>query len=564
MFNNNTTNKTPVIAIGLDSGDGVLIEKWINEGHLQNFRKLQQEGTYGRLHHTVNYCGMPESVTSTGILWSAFITGCGANKTGYWDIIKYDPQRYDIYDPITSSDSYHNYPPFYALGEQSKVAVFDQPYTHLCDRVNGVQILGWGGHFPYTESASHPPQLLSQITQKYGKNPVLYNDSGMWWDKKYINWQKQALKESIASRTAICKDLLHRESWDLFLINFPEAHTVGHDLYAFSDPEHPLYDYLTGGKNDVDPVLEVYKQIDRAIGEILSEVGDRAYILCFSPHGIGLNFSDMLSQTFLPEILYRYNFPGKVAIAPGKLGVAPPPMITKPVRNSWAGNVWVNLYEPNPMKKFIKTWTHKSFLKSNQYGLRSPYSQEAIEKPMAWMPSMWFQPLWPKMKAFALPAFADGSIRINLKGRERDGIVTNSEYETICDELTQILYRLQDARTGKPVVKKVVRTRRYATEDDPKLPSSDLIVLWQEQMTDVIDSPDFGRIGPVIYFRAGSHWERGFFTIKGPGITPGSHLPQGDIVDLPATILRLMGLPIPEYFDGKPLVNNLALHEINA
>ncbi|WGV27787.1 alkaline phosphatase family protein [Halotia branconii] len=548
----------PVIVIGLDAADSMLLEKWMNAGHLQTFSQLRKQGIYGHLKTKVNYCGVPEELSSTEVLWPTFITGMQANKTGNWDMVKYNPGSYEIYCELDDSGyNYEQYPPFYALGENYKVAVFDQPYAKLSNRVNGIQVLGWGGTYPYTPSASDPPEVFADITKQYGQNPILFNDYGVWWDNAYINWEKPALKQSIEGHSAICRDLLRRESWDLFITNFNEPHTAGHDLYAFSDPEHPLYPHLSG-RNDSDPVLETYKDIDRAIGEILSEAPEDAYVLCFSPHGMGLNFSDMLSQTFLPEILYRYSFPGKVAIAPGKLGETPPPIITKPVRNSWPGNVWVTLHEPNPIKKLFKTWTHKKFLQSSQYGLRSPYSTEAEATAMGWMPAMWFQPIWPQMKAFALPAFADGHIRINLKGRERDGIVTADEYETVCQELSQILYRLTDARTGKSLVKKVVRTRRSASENDPQLPDSDLIILWNEQMTDVVDSPDFGRIGPVPYFRAGSHWDRGFFMAKGPGINPGTDLLQGDIIDLPPTILKLMGAPIPEYLEGKPLITNSA------
>jgi hypothetical protein len=74
-------------------------------------------------------------------------------------------------------------------------------------------------------------------------------------------------------------------------------------------------------------------------------------------------------------------------------------------------------------------------------------------------------------------------------------------------------------------------------------------------MTDIVDSPDIGRIGPIPYFRAGSRWERGFFMVKGLGITPGSELPTSEVIDLPPTILQLMNAPIPEYFEGKALLN---------
>ncbi|WP_341531528.1 alkaline phosphatase family protein (plasmid) [Nostoc sp. UHCC 0302] len=549
--------KKPVIAIGLDAADPVLIKKWISQGYLKNIGKLQQQGTYSNLKNTVKYCGNPTEFSVTEPLWATFSTGCKPNTTGYWESFNYHPEKYDIAcDLALSGYDYKEYPPFYALGDSYKVAVFDLPVTRLSEQVNGVQILGWGGHYPYTPSYSKPPELLPQIIHQYGKNPILFNDNGIWWDKAYIKWLKQALKQSTANRAAICCDLLRQQPWDLFLAVFGESHTAGHDIYNYSQSDHPLYPYLSKNATASDPLLEAYENIDQAIGKILTEVPEDAYVLCFSLHGMGPGYSDMLSAAFLPEILYRFNFPTKVAIAPGKLGLTPPPIVTNPIRNSWPGEVWSKNYEPNPIKHLLKPWTPSQFLHSSQNGLASPYPLMEQSVPMGWMPARWYQPLWPQMKAFALPSFTNGHIRINLQGREAEGFVKASEYQALCDELTQVLYRLKDARTGELMVKQVVRTRQSAHDNDPKLPESDVIVVWHERMTDVIDSPDFGRIGPLTYFRAGSHWNRGFVIVKGPDIVPGLNLPESEAVDLPATILQLMGAPIPDYFEGKPLLRN--------
>ncbi len=547
--------KKPVIAIGLDAADPVLLEKWISQGYLKNIGKLRQQSAYSSIKNTVNYCGIPENFIVTESLWATFSTGCKSDKTGYWNIVKYHPESYEITSDITLDGyDHHEYPPFYALGNQYKVAVFDLPYTRISEEVNGIQILGWGGHYPYTPSYSHPPELFTEVIREYGKNPILLNDNGVWWDKAYVKWLRQALKQSITNRAAICCDLLQREPWNFFLAVFGEPHTAGHDIYNYSQSDHPLYPYLSKNGNEPDPLLETYEEIDQAIGKILAEVPNDTYVLCFSHHGMGPNYSDLPSTTFLPEILYRFSFPGKVALAPGQLGTTPPPMITNPIRNSWLGEMWISNYEPNPIKRFLRPWIPSQFLHSEQNGLASPYALMEQSVPMGWMPARWYQPLWSQMKAFALPSFADGHIRINLKGREQHGIVSTDEYESVCDELTQILYRLKDGRTGEPIVKKVIRTRQSATENDPKLPDSDLVVLWHERMIDVLDSPDIGRIGPITYFRAGSHWNRGFLMAKGPDITPGSILPDGEAVDLPATILELMGAPIPEYFEGTSLL----------
>ena len=56
------------------------------------------------------------------------------------------------------------------------------------------------------------------------------------------------------------------------------------------------------------------------------------------------------------------------------------------------------------------------------------------------------------MPAFALPSFYDGRIRINLRGRERHGIVDPSRYEETCRDLETLLRECRDPRTGEPVV----------------------------------------------------------------------------------------------------------------
>ncbi|NEO02632.1 MAG: nucleotide pyrophosphatase, partial [Moorea sp. SIO3I7] len=49
------------------------------------------------------------------------------------------------------------------------------------------------------------------------------------------------------------------------------------------------------------------------------------------------------------------------------------------------------------------------------------------------------------------------------------------------------------------------------------------------------------------------HRSDGFLVIQGQDIEPGSSLPAGHSLDLAPTILNLMGAPIPDYFQGKPL-----------
>ena len=553
--------KEPIVAIGLDAADPKLIEQWMQQGHLPNISQISESGVYSRLHNSVNYQNGSAEFSSTEPLWVMMATGCLPDKTGFWDTISYDADSYKVgCDAVYGGYDYQEYKPFYALNDSYKVAAFDVPVTRVCPGVNGVQITGWGGHHPFYPSESNPPQLLPQIVEQHGENPVYRKDNGIWWDKNYFDWVTSSVEKSVATRGKICADLLKQDDWDLFIAGFGETHTLGHDLYNLSQPDHPLYQHTNKMDSLGDPMLQGYQQVDRAIGEIVQAAPDNANILLFAVHGMGANHTDLLSMMLLPEVMYRINYPGKTALGKGNVSQAAPPIITKNIRGGWSAEVWRQVYEANPVKKFWETWTHKKFLRGSKNGLLSPYPLLDDNIELGWMPAVWYSPLWSQMKAFALPAYADGHIRLNLRGRDGHGVVAPEDYDAVCNEIIDVVSRLRDGRSGKLLVKEVIRTRKSPLDNDPKLPDPDLVVIWHPIATDLIDSPDIGRIGPITYNRPGGHREHGFLMATGPGIPSQSALQSGRAVDVGATILDLMGAEIPDYFDGKSLfLNSLSL-----
>lgn len=549
------SSKEPVVAIGLDAADPKLMEQWMSQGHLPNISQISQQGIYSRLHNSVNYQSGSAEFSSTEPLWVMMTTGCLPDKTGFWDTVTYEPETYQVgCDAVYGGYDYQEYKPFYALGSEYRVAAFDVPVTRVCPEVAGIQITGWGGHHPFYPSESQPVDLLPKVIEQYGENPVYRQDNGIWWDKKYFKWVTESVEKSVAARAKICCDILKDGPWDLFMAGFGETHTLGHDLYNLSQPDHPLYKYTNRIASLGDPMLQGYQQVDQAIGKIVAAAPDNAHVLLFAVHGMGANHTDLLSMMMLPEVLYRINFPGKAALGYGDIKQPAPPVITNNIRGGWSAEVWRQVYEANPIKKFWETWTHKKFLHGSKNGLLSPHPLLEQNVELGWMPAVWYSPLWSTMKAFALPAYADGHIRINLQGRDRQGIVKPQEYDAVCQEITDILYRLRDGRSGELLVKKVIRTRKSPLDTEPKLPDPDLVVIWQTIATDLIDSPDIGRIGPITYNRPGGHREHGFLMAKGPRISPENSFADGRAVDVGATILDLMGADIPDYFDGKSLM----------
>src|SRR5208337_3939421 len=101
---------------------------------------------------------------------------------------------------------------------------------------------------------------------------------------------------------------------------------------------------------------------------------------------------------------------------------------------------------------------------------------------------------------------------------------------------------------------------RSAPDEGQGIPhGADLVVQWSSTLSNQIDSPRFGRLGPVPYHRTGAHSSDGFLCASGPGIPVAQTRAPGSLLDIAPTILTLMGAPCPRELPGKSLVAVRAL-----
>jgi len=532
--------KRPVLAIGLDAAEPSLVERWMTEGHLPALARLRALGAYGRLQNFQSF------VAETP--WTTFLTGCRPEQTGFWSQTRFREDSYGI-DPVGVYD-FEKYPPFYALGDQYRVAVFDLPQTTLSDQVNGLQVLAWGAHSPMTPSLSRPPGLLAEVIRRHGPHPALRRDFATIWSRRSLAALERALHVGIERRTAICLDLLRQEPWDLFLTAFGETHAAGHYFWHADHADHPLH--RPGAPASM---RGVYQAVDRAVGALVAARPD-ASVVVFSTHGMETGSMDLPSTVILPELLYRWSLPGRYGLARGDPRKPPPPPVVGPAWRSWVPELWRTKHDPNPVRRFLRRQIPLRLVArvSRFIGRASVPVCPLLFGPLGHQPPIWYRPAWPRMRAFALPSYSEGFVRINVLGREAHGLVAASDYEAVCDELTRALHDLADARSGAPIVKDVVRTRRNALEQRGSLPDPDLIVLWRPGAVDVVDSPSLGRIGPVPFPRTGTHRGTGFLLATGPGIAAGTEIPAAHALDVAPTILSLMAATPAAYMEGRPLL----------
>ena len=545
-----TAARPSVVAIGIDAADPDLVDRWMAEGALPNLRRLRERGAFARL---ANF-----DFPKAEITWTTFLTGCSPERTGFWSQYRFDPASYGIASDKHRSYDFEEIPPFYAAGPGFRVAALDIPQTRLSPRVDGVQVLGWGAHSSYSPSHSEPAGLLAELTERHGPHPALNKDHGDTRDVAALERLARDLETGIARRAAIAIDLLSRERWSLLLTAFCETHAAGHIFWHLGRSSHPLHAAIAATARDA--LKSVYMATDRALGEIVARAPADATVVVFSLNGMGPSAVEFPSLVFLPEALFRLSFPGRAALARGRPGTP----VGAPILDGLApqDSLWRLVEDGSRARRFLRRALPARLFKPWRFpsaDLFGTFDLAAMNAPFASCPAHWYRKSWPRMRAFALPSYSEGLVRVNLAGREAGGVVPPAEFDAVAREVEALVLGLRDTRTGRPIAKEVRRARTRPDDRDPRRPDADLVVLWNDEpATDTIEGAAIGRIGPVPYFRTGGHHPEGFVCAAGPGIGAGSALAGVHAIDLAPTLLALMGAPVPEVLEGKRLFERVA------
>jgi len=154
-------------------------------------------------------------------------------------------------------------------------------------------------------------------------------------------------------------------------------------------------------------------------------------------------------------------------------------------------------------------------------------------------------------------AWGDGGyyarIFLNVQGREPEGIVPPSEYESLCAELSHGLREIPDDR-DQPLHTDVWMPRELYRNVKGVPP--DLIVIFGDLTWRAVGTMGYESLylyendtGPD----EANHAQYGFFNWTGPGIAPSPDPVDIDILDVAPTVLSQMSIPIPPDMLGKPL-----------
>lgn len=455
----------PVLAIAIDAAEPTLVRSMLSNGELPALARLLEEGQWGSVTS-------PAGIGS-GAVWPTFTTGSPPTTHEICSFWTWDPERMAV-TPVPLGPIE---PLWRAVADRGKgVCLIDVPFTQPGSAPGGCELVEWGAHDAILRRTSVLPRDLARAVPEarashpFGRRP-------------HDLWARATSAEELAAVAAVCiegtrlRGALARRLWqdrapDFMLLTFTEVHRASHMLWP--------RDLDVARQRDW--VRDVYRETDVQIGELLSLAGD-ASVVVFSLHGMRASAG---VPTVLDTLLRASGFAAHAA---------PPAASTTGVRRL------ARRLAPPILKRVYRAIT-------------PPDRMVRLAGPPDPMPPY----DWSRTTAFALPTDQYGWVRVNLRGRERVGIVPPEEYDRTCGAIETAL---RDARSadGTTLVETVTRTAA-TTQPPRRLP--DLVVHWNTSASPATAAALMLRATNV----SGEHSPQGFFIARGAPITQtlGGHV----------------------------------------
>ncbi|MGB9381614.1 MAG: hypothetical protein WA571_04290 [Candidatus Binatus sp.] len=542
-----------VMAIGLDGFDATLAERYMAEGQMPALAELKKRAARFLLDEG--------AARRAGLPWEHVASGLSPEAAGRWGPVDFDPASY------TAWQAGAQFAPWWAETDL-RVVVFDPPFVDLCAARNTQGIVGWGSHSPGTRRIAGPTKLLAEFVRRFGDYPADEWTYGTPWPStRRCQQMGEGLSHALDVRSRAAQWLATERfpDWEFFFAVAGELHSGMEGLWHGVDASHPLNTHPSAAPAAA-ALFDIHRALDRMVGLLVKAAGD-AVVIAFNMGGTGPNNCDAQSMVLLPELLYRHAFGHSMLTIPSAWTASPNHLPILGEQETWdaASTSWVpeppGESEPATMAANLRAVAHRfpEPVKSVLRMARSSAAQwrsrnappEKLVQDVGYIPGYHYRHHWPRMQAFALPAFLDGRIRINLRGRERDGIVELSQYEETCRTIETILGECRDPRTGEPAVASIER----ASSSNPMSlanSESDLLVVWRD-VAGALEHPRLGLIGPVPLRRTGGHTRHGVAYLAGPGFEPGDRGVHASC-DVTPTIVELLGAEPVTRLSGKSLL----------
>jgi predicted AlkP superfamily phosphohydrolase/phosphomutase len=345
-------------------------------------------------------------------------------------------------------------PMWETLAAAGKRALVVDPYELARpERLNGRGISGWQfANILSLERWAVPDGWQRPYERRFGRSPQRQEVFGRRTARSLYAMRDTMLAASgrVADLTV---DLLRNERFDFACVSLLAAHQLGHVFWDVSQLA------LGDAQRDevADTLARVYEETDKALGRILTVLPGDADVIVVTPLGMGPNISRV---EVLAEMLERVLSPNGRAS-----------------QEEAGDRIW-------RLRAAVPTSVRSAVARA----LGATLAREVTAKlSVSGMD-------WSKTRAFLLPSDENGQIRVNLAGREREGIVAPEELDELLARISEGLLTFNDI-DGGPCIASIERSRDvFPGERSHMLP--DLVVRWTDEPASPkgVQSPRYGEV----------------------------------------------------------------------
>jgi len=486
-----------VFTIGLDGATWDILDPYMQKGSLPNLKRIVDSGVRGYLKSTIP--------PNSPIAWSSFMTGANPGKHGIFGFTEHlDGDSY-LKRPL--SQRAMRLPTMWDILSRKGVKniTINVPVTYPPKEINGCLISGM-----FTPSTHVDYTYPSTLKEELGKAGIQYKiniKEPIAADKGSAEFFKD-LYNVTENRYLAAKYLISNKKWDFFTVVFTGIDRLQH---RFMDSIVP-----GRGKNDSigREVDKYFRYLDERIGNLMQLAGKDANIVFLSDHG----FAKLKGALYINKWLLD-----KGLLHPAK-------------RN---GNFIWNM--ASTLKKFVKKIGLAKIIKGAMGESKTDYIVLKTHKID-----------WQRTKAFL---FLSDGIRINLRKREIYGSVDMADFEETRNEIIRGLMAIKNTMK-EPIIEKVFKKEEvYSGNQIDNAP--DLIIKFRDDnlYEAISEEMHVDSIFDPHVLKEGNHTPYGICAFFGNGIKKSYEIKNAEIIDIMPTIMHIMGFPIPEYVDGRPLLD---------
>ena len=490
------------LLIGIDSACERVVEPLFERGELPNLASLIERGVDGPLESQV-----PPWTASA---WPSIYTGVNPGKHGVYGFLSYDGYDWDVVDATDIGER-----TLWELLDQRglRSVVVNAPVTSPPSEIDGAIIPGYTAP---EDPTCHPRGLLEDVREAIGEYRVYDDAAGVENAEKY-----ERLVRMRGEAFRYCCD---RFDPDFGFVQFQATDTVFHE---------------TGG--DPERVRATYRAVDEEIGRTLAAC-DPATTIVVSDHGMG----EYRGHEFRVNEFLLEN--GYVKTTRGTRGMP-----------AWLPILNDRLREGEAAERGGDGTLERSIALASKVGLtpgrigaalRRAGLQEVVREiiPASARRSGRREVDFPASTAYMRSRIECG-VRINLEGRDPEGVVPPDEYDAVRDDLIE-LFESVTTPGGRPVFEDVAPRSEYFDgpyEDD----AVDVVLVpneFDEFLSADLKGEQFG--DPT---EPWNHKRMGLVVLAGEAAAEPTRLDGAHIYDVAPTVLASMGVPVSDRMDGRVL-----------